>query len=168
MTNEVRYRETAVPIATAFWWGVLLIAAVGFAAGIWVSPVIFIASLIAAVVAVTILGMGRYSAIAVTSTELRVGRESIPLADIDTGFGVRRGREALSPQQQAAVEIAARSESKRTGVRIVGGAYGRLIGHEWLVVRRDGDPMLQVVATRRPADLQRLLRDLLPPDRPHP
>lgn len=134
--NAVVYEENAVPggnrtvlaVIGASSLALLIALVFGLAWLGWPAAIILLVG------SVLLLSLQRYSGIRVTQQELSVGRDTVALASLDAGFGVRRGENELPDEIRASLEVGL--SSKRGDLNILGGAWGRpKTGSTWLVVQ---------------------------------
>jgi hypothetical protein len=113
-------------------------------------------------------GFQRYGRIEVTSTHLRVGRDRIPVAALDAGYGCRDARAALSRNARSAMQDGFMTAAHRAqdvaarehGVRLLGGAWGGTAGQRQVVVR-DGSGTLLAIGTWRPDRVREAITEVL-------
>jgi hypothetical protein len=149
VSDQVLYRRR--PALWPIWaWlaatgvGVAVLAATGDSDSAWgvgmASGVVGLAGLVPLV-----LSRRRYSAVTVTARELRVGRKTFAVRELD--------RELLERQLHEAVPWNAG--------KIAGGAWGHTLGERYLQIRVEGRARLLSVPARDPRELSRALLDAL-------
>ena len=143
--TTVNYTEGLV-IRTGTLWLLLGLTVILATVGVFVSALLLIAGIIGFIAILTAWSIGRYNGIELTDTLLRVGRDTLPISDLDPSFGVKDGDEVLTPEKLAKLEIGI--SSTRKGLKILGGAWGRpKVGYQWVVVRSKNSPDLLLIAT---------------------
>jgi len=108
---------------------------------------------------ITIWGVYRHSRVRLTTTTLIVGREAVLLADLDALFGVR-GVEDLDASERFRVEWPI-PIPKSASIRIPGGAWGRILGTEIVVLRSTSEGKKLAFFTRNEEQLMPLLETAL-------
>ena len=160
--RQLVYREGPFPGPMGLYLFGLLACLALFVAGIFWSVILFLVGMMGTVAFVLMLSIHRYQTICVTRDAITVGPQTVPVADFDPAYGVRRGANALTDAQRADLEKVWVFSPDREGITIFGGAWARPTGFEWLVVRNRGRDRLYVIATRHADRLKRALDPLLP------
>lgn len=137
------------PVGARAWLITAAVAATAFAAltisdpNAWIVAAIIV-GMIVGIIALTLWSMNRYSAITVTEEMIRVGRDRMPVTDLD-------------PWSLGADPTAVPGS-------LAGGAYARPLGQHTVQFRyRDGRPV--AVATTRPEELNAALERVFAPYR---
>ncbi|MET9317077.1 hypothetical protein ABZX12_35105 [Kribbella sp. NPDC003505] len=152
--DETLYRKS---MGNQWVYGGLAVAALALIGigGLIAQPVLLVAGVVLLPVAIYFFAQARYGNVRVTRQELVVGKHTLVLRDLDRSFGAHPAEAVLSKDQLDRLNTQTASDVVgETGVRIVGGAWGRLgRGVQWIVVRRTDSPELLAVPARQPKDL---------------
>ncbi len=141
----------ALALAAAAFALVIVDVATGFALqgwGVVAAPFVLI-------VAVFFWGRARYGRIELTEANLIVGRDGWKPGDFDAAFGVR-SIDVLTDEERAHLESPL-PIPKRASIRMAGGAFGRSIGTDVLVLRLVATEQRLTIGTRRADELGPLL-----------
>ncbi|MFF0341688.1 hypothetical protein [Kribbella sp. NPDC004875] len=126
-------------------------------------PVLLLTGVVALPVAIYFFAQARYGNVMVTWQHLTVGKHTLALRELDRSFGAHPAEAVLSNVQLDRLNTQTASEVVGdTGIRIVGGAWGRLgRGMRWVVIRRSGSPDLLAVPARQQEHLLTALNTAL-------
>lgn len=111
------------------------------------------------IIGVAGLSVHRHSRVRLTRSTLVIGREAVRFTDLDTAFGVRH-IDDLDPSERFHVESPV-PIPKSASIRIPGGAWGRILGTDVVVLRSRSEQKKLALFTRRGERLGRLLEAAL-------
>ena len=118
-----------------------------------------IVGIIGPIAGLTLWSVSRYSRIRLTRDALHIGRDTLRPGDLDPAFGVK-GAEALTDRERAQIESPVPIPKSAT-VRIPGGAFGRIMGTNTVVLRGADRATKLAFFTRRPDELAPILEKWL-------
>ncbi len=98
----------------------------------------------------------RYGRLEVTRDTLRIGKERLPLADLDP-----EPLEEQAAGQRYTGTPGGWFGDRASDVRVAGGAWGPAVGDRYVIVKVRGQPGYAAVPTADPPRLARLLADLV-------
>lgn len=160
--DEVIYEEFGPVLAWSA--GILIVGSLAFAVleGVQGFPndaLGVLVGILGPIIGVTIWGVHRHSRVRLTNTTLVVGREPVLLTDLDAQFGVR-DVDDLDASERFRVEWPI-PIPKSASIRIPGGAWGRILGTDIVVLRSTSEGKKLAFFTRNQEQLVPLLETAL-------
>ncbi len=103
---------------------------------------------------------GRYNKVLVSKDLLVVGRDVVPLGDLDSAFGAKPQDMALTPGQRQMLEVVTPRRYKSSELAMLGGSWAKPFGTKLVVIRRKNGTF-DAIATRHDDELVGALNRVL-------
>jgi len=141
-------------------WLILAVSIGCMLVGFFLTVFVFLIGLLGTfMVYPAVVGHGRYNKILVRDDLLVVGRETVPIGDLDPGFGAQTAEQALSPLQLAQIALLVPRRFQQRDVRLLGGGPPQAGTLLVVIKRRNG--VMEAIAARDRDGLIRAIDDVL-------